>query len=149
MKVVIGTDGSDVALDAARTAAAMFGPDAELVLVEVVPEYYDPAQDAGGIEGPVISPEEAQAQWNENLARAGRDLAATAMATDPTVATLIVPSDRATGEVLAEIARDRGADVLVVGDETTGFFGRWFGHRVAERAIKAAHCPVLVIPHPD
>jgi nucleotide-binding universal stress UspA family protein len=148
MKIVIGTDGSATATNAARTAARLFGSDAELVLVEVVPEYHDPMEEAGGIEGPLITPEEAESQWNESVAEAGGDLATTARATDPSVATMIVPSDQATGEALAEIARDQGADVLVVGDETKRFFGRWFGHQVAHRAIRAANCPVLVIPEP-
>jgi nucleotide-binding universal stress UspA family protein len=149
MKIVIGTDGSEAATHAARTAARLFGPDADIVLVEVVPEYHDPMEDAGGIEGPLTTPEQAEADWKEHLAEAGGDLAATARATDPVVTTLIVPSDQATGEALASVALEQGADVLVIGDETQSFFGRWFGHHVAQRAIKAARCPVLVIPSPD
>jgi nucleotide-binding universal stress UspA family protein len=37
----------------------------------------------------------------------------------------------------------------LLGDETQSFFSRWFGQHVAQRAIKAARCPVLVIPSPD
>jgi hypothetical protein len=30
----------------------------------------------------------------------------------------------------------------LLGDETQSFFSRWFGQHVAQRAIKAARCPV-------
>lgn len=55
MRVVVATDGSEAAIDAAHRSIELLRPGAEVILVMVIPEKEDPMDDAGGIEGPVIS----------------------------------------------------------------------------------------------
>ena len=51
----MATDGSEAAIDAARRSMDLLRPHAQVVVVMVIPEYEDPMDDAGGIEGPGIS----------------------------------------------------------------------------------------------
>jgi hypothetical protein len=59
MNIVMATDGSEAAIDAARRSVDLLRPGAQVTLVIVIPEYEDPMEDAGGIEGPGISYEKA------------------------------------------------------------------------------------------
>ena len=73
MNIVVATDGSESAIDAARRSLDLLRPGAHVVLVTVIPEYEDPQSDAGGFEGPVITEEEAEKDWKEAAAEgAGR-----------------------------------------------------------------------------
>jgi hypothetical protein len=59
MNIVVATDGSESAIGAARGSIDLLRPGAHVVLVMVIPEYEDPMEDAGGIEGPGISYKQA------------------------------------------------------------------------------------------
>jgi nucleotide-binding universal stress UspA family protein len=69
MNIVVATDGSESAIDAARRAIDLLRTDAQAVLVTVIPEYEDPQNDAGGFEGPVISDKEAAEDWKKATRR--------------------------------------------------------------------------------
>src|SRR4051812_47687865 len=58
MKVLIATDGSDIAGSLATHAGALLGEPTSVTVLAVVTEI--PGDDAGGIEGPTESPEEAE-----------------------------------------------------------------------------------------
>lgn len=60
MNIAVATDGSEPAIDAARRSMDLLRPGAHIVLVMVIPEYEDPMEDAGGIEGPGISDKQAE-----------------------------------------------------------------------------------------
>lgn len=47
MNILVATDGSESAIDAARRAMDLLRPGAHVVLVAVIPEYEDPMSDAG------------------------------------------------------------------------------------------------------
>ena len=68
MNIVVATDGSEAAIDAARQSMDLLRPGAHVVLVMVIPEYEDPMEDAGGIEGPAISYERAEKDWKKATA---------------------------------------------------------------------------------
>src|SRR5580700_3639561 len=53
-KVVMATDGSEAAIDAARRSMKLLHPDAHVAVVMVIPQREDPEDDAGGFEGPVL-----------------------------------------------------------------------------------------------
>src|SRR4051812_15231181 len=80
--VLIATDGSDIAIEAANRALALLHPDARVVLVTVVDERHDPMEDAGGFEGPVVTDEEADAEWAESVQRGRAALERTEAALD-------------------------------------------------------------------
>jgi hypothetical protein len=72
MQVLIATDGTQTAISAAKKALALLRPDTEILLVTVIRGYEDPMEDAGGFEGPLMTPEEAESEFKAHLA-AGRN----------------------------------------------------------------------------
>jgi nucleotide-binding universal stress UspA family protein len=95
MNIVVATDGSESAIDAARRSMELLRPGAHVVLVMVIPAFEDPTEDAGGIEGPVISEKQAEKDWKKETAagQAALDRTAAALGTDAEVR--LVPDDEA------------------------------------------------------
>jgi len=147
MRVVVATDGSDAAVDAAHRSIELLRPNADVVLVMVVPEKEDPMDDAGGMEGPTITPEQAEKHW-EKVTRAGiAALNRTASGIDPDVDIQLVPADQAPGPVLVRIAAELHADVLVIGSGGKGVLRRIWSPSVSDYVVHHAHCPVLLVRH--
>lgn len=145
MRVIIATDGSDNSLEAARRALASF-PGAEFEVVTVVDAPVDPEADAGGFEGPLIRPDEADEMNRERLAAGDEALAATVSELgDATVTTHLLQGDA--GEGIVELARVREADVVVVGSRGHGRLKRLVLGSVSGHVTHHAPCPVLVVPH--
>ncbi|HTD50260.1 MAG TPA: hypothetical protein VK771_06660, partial [Acidimicrobiia bacterium] len=69
MHVLIATDGSDLSISAARTGCRLLASAEKVTLLSVMTEG-DPGDDAGGIEGAVLSPAEQKAEWDRQLADA-------------------------------------------------------------------------------
>ena len=113
----------------------------------VIPEKEDPLEDAGGIEGPLITPEEADKDWEEAVRLGQAALERTAQAVGPTVDVRLVPADGGTGAGIVKIAEDMKADVLVVGARAKGLLNRIFTRSVSDYVIHHAHCPVLLVRH--
>jgi nucleotide-binding universal stress UspA family protein len=147
MKVIIATDGTDGALGAARRAIELLRPGATLSLVAVIPSRADPMEDAGGFEGPVLTEEQADADWQKAVAGGETALAETARALGPDVETMLLPSDESPGRALVHLAEEQSPDILIIGSERPGFFQRLFGHSVSDEVVHHAPCPVLVVPH--
>jgi len=147
MKVVIATDGSDAAIEAARTALSLLRPDAEVALLAVVPSWEDPMETAGGIEGPAFTEEEADEEYRDGVSDGRQALARTARAIGTEVEAVLLPSDAPADQAIVEIAELHRADVLVLGSEQPGFFQRIFGRTVTDQVLHHAPCPVLVVPH--
>jgi nucleotide-binding universal stress UspA family protein len=143
---LVATDGSESAIEAARTALEVLRPDIEITLVTVVPPEYDPNQDAGGFEGPVMSDEQAHEEHLADVAGAAGALAATAKATRPELHSEMITADGRAADALVRLAAEREAAVLVVGHEPHGLLHELFTGSVAERIVRRAHCPVLVVP---
>ena len=59
MRVLIATDGSELAIHAASEAPALLAADATFVVATVIAPTANPEDDAGGFEGPAITAEEA------------------------------------------------------------------------------------------
>jgi len=149
--VLIATDGSELAVDAARRALPLLNPDLKITLLSVVAGL--PADTGGGIEGPVFTPEQ-----EEELRRADTAHATTAMedtkgalrplAKDAPIDERIETGDPAGAICLA--ARDLGVDLVVVGSHGKGFMSRVVLGSVSEHVVRHAPCPVLVVhakPH--
>jgi nucleotide-binding universal stress UspA family protein len=111
------------------------------------PRIRGPTEDAGGIEGPVISEKQAEKDWKKDTAagQAALDRTAAALGTDAEVR--LVPDDEATGSVIVRVAGETKADVLVVGSSSKGWLSRLFGNSVSDYVAHHAPCPVMLIRH--
>lgn len=149
MKVVIATDGSEPALAAAHEAVGLLRPEAQVIVVAVVPDREDPMETAGGIEGPLLTEEQSDADAEKALTEGEQAVERTARVTPGPVRTEVVPSHSRTEEALAHIVDREGADLLVIGSTQPGWLQRLFGGSTVDRIVHHAPCPVLVVPHPD
>jgi nucleotide-binding universal stress UspA family protein len=147
MNILVATDGSGSAIDAARLSMDLLRPGAHVVLVAVIPEYEDPMDDAGGIEGPVISYKEAEKDWEKATAEGQAALDRTTSALGTEVEVRLVPADEKAGIVIDRVASEMNADVLVVGASSRGWLSRLFGGSVSDYVAHHAPCPVLLIRH--
>jgi len=147
MNIVVATDGSEAAIGAARRSTNLLRPSAHVVLVMVIPEYEDPMEDAGGIEGPAISYKQAEKDWEKATSEGQSALNRTAAALGPKVEVRLVPDDESAGAAIVRVASEIHADVLVVGSSGKGWLGRLFKGSVSDYVAHHAPCPVLLIRH--
>ena len=147
MNVVMATDGSDAAIDAAGRSMDLLRPGALVTLVMVIPEYEDPMEDAGGIEGPAISYKQADKDWERATAKGQSALDRTAAVLGPDVEVRLVPDDETPGPAIVRVVHEMNADVLVVGSSGKGWLSRLFGGSVSDYVIHHAPCPVMLIRH--
>jgi nucleotide-binding universal stress UspA family protein len=147
MKVLVATDGTGTAIEAARVALGLLREGAEILLVTVVQNYEDPMAMAGGFEGPLLTPEEAEANYRQQQAegQAALERARAALGGDAEVR--LVPTDADPGHAIVEIANATHPDLVVLGSAEKGFFLRLLAGSVSEFVVRHAPCPVLVVPH--
>jgi nucleotide-binding universal stress UspA family protein len=143
MHVLIATDGSDLSTLAARRGCALLASAETVTLLSVMTQG-DPGDDAGGIEGPVLSPAEQKAAWERELAEAREELAATVpFVTNPHVEELVEVGDAA--DVICRVADRLRVDVVIVGSHGRTGLGRLLLGSVSEHVVRHAPCPVLVV----
>ena len=147
MKILIATDGTETAIAAARKALVLLSNTSEIVLVSVVHDYEDPMEDAGGFEGPLISPEAAEAEYQHELAKGQDALEHTQAALGKAVEIRLVSASDNPGHAIVEIAKELHPDLIVLGRDTKGFFLRLFSGSVSDYVVHHAPCPVLIVPH--
>ena len=142
--VVVATDGSEIALEAATRAAPLLPAEARIVVLSVAPPA-DLAVDASGFAGPVVGPEEAEevAEAEAGVARdeatrtievLGRDAEARVVHGEP-------------GQTICDVAAELDADLVVVGAHGKGVIRRVLLGSTSEYVVRNAPCPVLVIRH--
>jgi nucleotide-binding universal stress UspA family protein len=145
MKLLIGTDGSATAHEAAVQAAQLFGEvDAVTVLAVITST---PGDDAGGIEGSTETAEEAERdiQSEEAAARAAIDaIVAELPASWSGKVTPRVEGGDA-GPMIVWVAEHESSDAIVVGSHGHGVFKRLVIGSVSEHVVRHAPCPVLVV----
>ena len=145
--MLVATDGSEPAIDAARRSMDLLRPGAHVILVAVIPEYQDPMSDAGGIEGPGITYKQAEKDWAKATAEGQAALDRTAAALGTEAEVRLVPDDGSTGAVIDRVAGEMNADVLVVGASSKHWLSRIFGGSVSDYVAHHAPCPVMLIRH--
>ena len=151
MRVLIATDGSDLAIHAASEAPALLAADATFVVATVIEPTANPDDDAGGFEGPVITPEEAATEHRSDVVDADDVLASTAAALGPVpIEQLIVEGDTDNaGKAICARAAESAFDLIVVGSHGRGLIARTFLGSVSSYIVSHAPCPVLVVRSHD
>ena len=145
MHVLVATDGSDVALDAARQGMALVAAPERITLLSVIGNL--PADTGGGIEGPVYTPEQEEELRLSETRHAQQSIEETAASLPPRAPTekRVETGDPAT--VICAVAAEIGADVIVLGSHGKGFLSRVVLGSVSEYVTRHAPCPVLVVRH--
>src|SRR5215831_12802014 len=140
---VVCTDGSDLALQAAKTGLALIRPDATVIVVTVQGEEDYSLVSGTGIAGGVMSPEQFDA-LNRQLTAESRAIL------EQTV------KDLGAGEVRTEILRGgpgpavcdfaekESASVIIAGTHGRGGFKRALLGSVSDYIVRNAPCSVLV-----
>jgi nucleotide-binding universal stress UspA family protein len=148
MKALLATDGSPGAIEAAHKVLSLLHPDVKIDVMTVILETENPMDTAGGMEGPVITFEEAQ---QEHLVEEQHGRAALRSTLDavgaPETSEMIEGADA--GRALCRLAAERGVDLLVVGGSDKGWFKRLVHGSVMEYAARHSPCPVLIVRHAD
>ena len=147
MKVMVATDGSTDAIEAARVALALLRDGAEIVLVTVVQDYENPLEMAGGFEGPLITPEQAEAEYQRQLADGKSALENTKLALGKEVEVRLIPTDSNPGHAIVDAANELHPDLIVLGSGNKGFFWRLVAGSVSDYVLHHSPCPLLVVPH--
>jgi nucleotide-binding universal stress UspA family protein len=147
ISIIIATNGSENAIDAARRSMDLLRPNAHIEVVMVIPEHENPQDDAGGFEGPVMTDKEADEDWNEWNAAGKSALDRTAAVLGPDVEVRLFPDNESPGAALVRVANETNADVLVIGSSDKNWFNRHFGGSVSDYVAHHAPCPVMLVPH--
>jgi nucleotide-binding universal stress UspA family protein len=140
--VVVCVDGSDLALDAARSGLAVLRK-APAVLATVV-EGVDRtlAHDASGLAGGVYTPDEIERIEAAQQADAGAILTAAADALDGAFDQQVLEGEP--GPALCAFAEEVGAAVVVMGSRGRGGLRRAVLGSVSDYVVRHAPCPVLI-----
>ena len=147
MKVMVATDGSDDAITAARVALDLLRDGVEIVLITVVQDYENPMALAGGFEGPLMTPEEAQAVYQRQLSEGQSALEKTQATLGKDAEIRLIPTDSNPGHAIVEMANELQPDLIVLGNGNKGFFWRLLAGSVSDYVLHHTPCPLLVVPH--
>src|SRR5262245_1598058 len=124
VRILIGTDGSDDALAAARRARDVLASDATVNLICVAePPAIVNAGMESGFAGGIATPEEVDAAWTGAISEATAALDRTVGALGTANVETLVERG-APGAVLCELADALSADVVVVGSRGRGAIRR-------------------------
>jgi len=149
MKVVVATDGTSAAIDAAHRAIELLRPGAEIVLVTAIRDWEDPMASAGGFEGPVESDDEADEEYAERVASGTAALERTASAISERIETRLITADEDPGHAIVHFAEQLRPDVIVIGAGGKSALKRLLLGSVSDHVVHHAPCPVLVVHHHD
>ena len=144
-RVVLGVDRSE---GASRAAAWLrefpLSADCEVRLATFLPNLHQIAHEHVLLQPPLAEHPVPLDQWQREQAAAHlAEVAATFRAVGRQVATEIRSVDAAPG--LIDVARDEGADLLVVGSHGAGALERFLLGSVSQQVLTHAPCSVLVV----
>jgi len=144
--VLIATDGSDDAITAAQRGLAVVGSPDLISLLCVTDE---PLATSAGLEsgfaGGITSPQELNEEWKASQESANHALDLTVAALDTTAPIERLIDDGPPGSAICDVAKERGADVIVVGSRGRGAIKRALLGSVSAHVVHNAPCPVLVV----
>ena len=143
MHVLVGSDGSELAVGAARRGVSLLaGPDRVTVLTVITRVPTDVADDWG--DESFSWPDEQDRRWQLELAHANAAFERTAAAL---VGARVEPRTEI-GDVartICDVAGELGVDAIVVGARPRHGVGRLVRGSVSEHLVHHAPCPVLVV----
>ena len=146
MHVLIGTDGSDDAIAAARTGLGLLGTPSKVTVMCVLDT---PGEATAGLEsgfaGGMVSDTEVDRAWSlaEQEASEALERTVAGLGTDAPVEQVIRTGDA--GPAICRLAEEVGADVVVVGSRGRGAIKRALLGSVSTHVTANAPCPVVVV----
>lgn len=144
-RILVATDFSDparTALDYGRELARQFG--ASLQVLNVAPSL-------AASMTPALYPL-AMPDMQKDVEDASRQQLDALLTEDDRVdlhATAVVRTSASPATAIVEYARDARSDIIVVGTHGRGGVSHLLLGSVAERVGRMAHCPVLMVRHPE
>lgn len=134
-RIVLGYDESDSAKRALeRTAQLAKAFDSDLVVTSVAPIMTNIGRSAGPID-----PTDTPADHVEELRHARSYLEGEGIQAH------YVPAIGHPAETIAQLARDRNADLIVLGTHEPSAVGRLLGQSVSDSVAHKVHCDVLIV----
>lgn len=134
-KIVLGYDESDAAKRALERAAQLTKAfDSELAVISVAPVMTSIGRSAGPVD-----PTDTLADHAEELDHAKAYLEAEGIKAE------YVPGFGHPADTIAELAKERDADLIVVGTHEPSAIGRLFGQSVSDSVAHSVHCDVLIV----
>lgn len=147
-RILLATDGSDLANDALVTGLRLVGTPASVLVITVVPAA-DPSLAVGsGHAGPVMSVSEKQDLLDAREAQATAVLADTVELLAPQTAGVRVETAILSGDAGDEICRAaevQGVSGIVLGTRGQGGLRRALLGSVSDRVVRNAPCPVVTV----
>ena len=146
MHILVGTDGSEDAVEAARRALAVLTtPDTVTLVCVVEPPPEASAGLESGFAGGVATPEELERAHGaaDAEARAALERTAAVVPAGPAVELRVEAGDP--GPLLVRLAHNLGADAVVVGTRGRGAVKRMLLGSVSTHVANHAPCPVIVV----
>ena len=149
--ILIAADDSEESIDAARVAHALFGDDAEYLVIHVGTAIPSSAV-AWGYAYPVTMPMvdyppvlTEPAPGEPTLVEEAEDRADAVAHAASLEGAEAVGDIGDTSEAILNAAREHGADVIVVGSHERGWFSRLLSGSVSQDVIRRSDIPVLVV----
>jgi nucleotide-binding universal stress UspA family protein len=147
--LIVATDGSNLAIQAAGAGLSLTKPVDEVLVVSVA-DLVDPslAEDATGHAAASMTYEEVETNHREARAEGRAAVEATAQAlrkqdsVPARIQTRVIEGDP--GPALCRLAADVGASALIVGSRGRGGLKRAFLGSVSDYVVRNAPCPVIV-----
>lgn len=147
-KLLIATDGSEIARLSAARAGEMLGDVESVTVLSIVTDL--PGDDAGGIEGSAQTPEDAERmlEGEERDATAAIDAAVAVLpeAWRSRVKRRMEAGDA--GPMIVWVAEHEHSDLIVVGSHGHGVLKRLVMGSVSQHVVNHASCPVLLVRAP-
>jgi nucleotide-binding universal stress UspA family protein len=150
MHVLVPTDGSDLARDAATRGFALLSAPTKVTVLTIVGDL--PADTGGGIEGPILTPEQADDLQKSEEHQAHESITAIRGALTSAIGAATVDERIEMGDpaaMIVSVARELGVDLIIVGSHGKGFLSRVLLGSVSEHVTRHAPCPVLVVRPAD
>ena len=141
--IVVAVDFSETSADTLGAALELAHSDQHrLHLVHVVQDVF---RTGGTVEMPTVDWLEVQRSWIEDARRQLIQLAALCNL-DPQTVTIAVTVGQPAAEIV-QYANQHAADVVVLGSHGHGVVRRFMLGSVADRVLRQASCPVMLVPH--
>ena len=146
--VLIATDGSDLALSAARAVFAIVPHPEKVTILAISEATPEIVADGGGIEGPTMTPSEVDNVIAEGNRHADSALLGLSVLVPEGVQVDRILEHGEPGATICTVADHVGADVIVIGSHGKNWIKRVFLGSASEYVVHHAKCPVLVVPAP-